>query len=115
MQIIVKDITGPYAIAPDAGEALYNLMNQTLVAGKVVELDFSDVKVFASPFFNRAIGRFLRDLTPEQLSGLLRIENLNEQGQSVLSRVITNATHYYSDPTHQKAVDKAIAEYSANF
>jgi hypothetical protein len=114
MEIIVKDITGPYAIAPDAGQALYQHIYPALIAGQAAVLDFSEIKVFASPFFNVAIGQLLKDLSPEQLNQRLKIEQLNDQGQSVLARVVENAKRYYSDPNYQCAVDKAIEEYASS-
>ncbi|MBD2542537.1 STAS-like domain-containing protein [Planktothricoides sp. FACHB-1370] len=33
--------------------------------GRPVELDFAGVEIFASPFFNFAIGQLLRDISPD--------------------------------------------------
>ena len=51
-----------------------------LVADREVTLDFDGVSVFASPFLNAAIGQLLKDVRPEDLNRLLRIEKLNPTG-----------------------------------
>jgi STAS-like domain of unknown function (DUF4325) len=114
MRYVVNEITGPYALTPDGGQALYDQIHPVLVAGQSVALDFSDVKISASPFFNVAIGQLLKDLSPDQLNQNLSIENLNNNGQAVLKHVIENAKRYYLEPKYQHAVDHAIKEFAAS-
>ncbi|MDF5723445.1 MAG: STAS-like domain-containing protein [Rhizonema sp. PD37] len=38
-----------------------------------VELDFGEVDIFASPFFNFAIGQLLRDIKSKDLNRLLKV------------------------------------------
>jgi hypothetical protein len=114
MRYIVNEITGPYALTPDGGQALYDQIHPVLVAGQSVALDFSEVKISASPFFNVAIGQLLKDLSPDLLNQNLSIENLNNNGQAVLKHVIDNAKRYYLEPEYQHAVDHAIKEFAAS-
>lgn len=83
--------------------------------GNAVELDFAGVSVFASAFFNFAIGQLLKDLSPNQLNERLKITNLSPNGYSILKRAIDNAKHYYSDVQYQEAVDAVLEEYAASF
>ncbi|MEO1401393.1 MAG: STAS-like domain-containing protein [Cyanobacteria bacterium J06635_1] len=112
MTLSVFEITGEYAIASDSGQQLYDRIYPPLQAGQAITLDFNGVNVFASAFFNFAIGQLLRDLAPADLNRLLHIDGLNETGKLLLKRVIDNAKRYYTDPQYQAAVDDTLEEYA---
>ena len=106
----MREIVGEYCITLEDGQKVYDLIHPQLVAGCSVELSFTGVKVFASPFFNFAIGQLLVDIHADELNRLLKITNLNAVGASVLKRVIENAKRYYSDEHFYNAVDEVLAE-----
>jgi hypothetical protein len=110
----VREITGSFAITPENGQKLYEQIYPVLLAGKDIELDFDGIKVFASAFFNFAVGQLLKDLSPDALNQQLYITGLNDNGQNVLRRVIENAKRYYSEPNYQKAVNSVMEEYAAS-
>jgi hypothetical protein len=66
--------------------------------------------VYASPFFNAAIGQLLKDIKSEDLNRLLKICNLVPAGLAVLKRVIENSKQYYSDENFRKAQDEVLLE-----
>ena len=68
------------------------------------------MEIFASPFFNAAIGQLLRDLSSDQRTYLLRIQNLDPDRLRVLRRVIQNSKRYYADEAERRAVDDVLAE-----
>jgi hypothetical protein len=111
----IYEITGEYATDADSGQQLHDLIHPQLLTGNPVELDFNGVNVFASAFFNFAIGQLLKDVPADHLNQLLKITNLNEDGYFILRRIIDNAKHYYSDPQYKNAVDTVIEEYAASF
>ncbi|MEC4814839.1 MAG: STAS-like domain-containing protein [Scytonema sp. PMC 1069.18] len=115
MTIKIYDLVGQYAITADGGQKVYDQIHPKLLAGYQVELDFTGVKVFASPFFNFAIGQLLKDIAADDLNRLLKFTALNDNGQNVLERVIANSKEYYSNPQYREAVDKVLEEYVANF
>ncbi|MBN3885862.1 MAG: STAS-like domain-containing protein [Nostoc sp. JL34] len=86
------------------------LVHPELLALNEVELDFAGVEIFASPFFNFAIGQLLRDIKPETLNRLLKFSNLNTVGKQILKLVIENSKRYYSDPDFRSRVDQVISE-----
>ena len=110
MTIKVHETVGRYCITADGGQKLYDLIYPQLRADNPVELDFTGVDVFASPFFNFAIGQLLRDFPPDRLNHLVRFSALKPNGRKVLERVIDNAKHYYSDEKFHQALDAVIAE-----
>jgi hypothetical protein len=110
MQLNVISFTGENCITVEDGEQLYQKIHPEILKGNRVDIDFSGVKIFASPFFNAAIGQLLMDLQPEQLHAKLHFIGLSQHGDHVLRRVIENAKKYYTNPHFRESVEKVIAE-----
>ncbi|WP_375473103.1 STAS-like domain-containing protein [uncultured Nostoc sp.] len=104
----IYDIVEEYAITADGGQKLYDQIHPLLLAGEPVELDFTGVKVFASPFVNFAFGQLLKDIPAEKLNQLVEFTSLNADGWDVLEHVMANAKRYYSDEKYRTAVDTVI-------
>ncbi|MBM4047447.1 MAG: DUF4325 domain-containing protein [Planctomycetes bacterium] len=110
MKCSVYPLVGENCITMEDGQKVYDLIHPELQAGRAVELDFQGSSVFASPFFNAAIGQLLEDIPPETLNRLLTVSNMGPVGMNVLKRVIENAKEYYSNPDVRTAVDAALAQ-----
>lgn len=108
MNHMIVSLVGEHCITIEDGQHIYELIHSDLLEGKEITLDFAGVQVFASPFFNTAIGQLLRDLSPDILNQYLHLENLTAYGNQVLRRVILNAQKYYKEPNVRKAVDDAL-------
>lgn len=115
MIVKIHDITGNYAISADHGQQVYDQIHNELLDGRTVELDFSGVNIFASAFFNFAIGQLLKDISTDDLNRLLQINSLNQNGETILRQIIDNAKKYYADPKYQEAVDTVMEEYATSF
>jgi len=104
MNCRVRDIiAGEDAITLEDGQNVYDRIYPELAAGRDVELDFAGVSVFASPFFNAALGKLLRDLKADDLNRLLRVTNLLSSGRAAAQRAIENAKRYFAEPNYRKA------------
>lgn len=110
MKLSVQNLVGEYCLTFEDGETVFNLIHSELSARRTVELDFIGVNVFASPFFNGAIGRLLKDIPPEVLNQFLVITNLSPTGQAVLVRVIENSKQYHFDEKARQAIDDILSE-----
>ena len=106
----ILTLIGKNCITPGDGQHVYDLVVSELQADRPVELDFAGVEIFASPFFNFAIGQLLRDIQPENLNRLLKVSNLNPVGKQILKLVIENSKRYYSDPDLRSRLDQVISE-----
>ncbi|EXR25711.1 STAS-like domain-containing protein [Acinetobacter sp. AOR15_HL] len=93
--IKVFDVIGKNAISMQSGDKIYLLLKKNMKADHKVTLDFSGVSLFASPFFNTAIGYLLKDMEIEELQKQLDFINLDEVGNELLNLVIFNAINYY--------------------
>lgn len=112
MKCVVHEIVGEDAITFDDGQSVFDRIKPELDANHEVVLDFDGVSVFASPFFNAAIGQLLKNIKPEDLNRLLRIEKLNPTGHEVLRRVIENAKKYYASDDYRKAQTRILQNMS---
>ena len=112
MRYRIYELIGENCMTQQAGQQIYNLIHPKLQAGQPVELDFTRVRRFLSVFFNFALGQLLCDIKAEDLDRLLTTSNLNPVGQQACTRVLENASHYYSDATYRKAVDEMLQEQS---
>lgn len=95
VEINAKEVVGVNAISMQSGKHLYNKIAKLLISGKDVNLDFSEVELFASPFFNASIGLLLKDIKIDDLQLHLKIINLSPVGNQLLNHVIENAIKYY--------------------
>jgi hypothetical protein len=111
MRLLVRELVGENAVTLDDGQDVFDRIRPALGRQEPIELDFTGVRVFSSPFFNSAIGQLLKELRPEDLNALLKVENLSSVGQDLLRRVIENAKRYYnSSPDYREAQAKVLKE-----
>ncbi|MFB2839274.1 STAS-like domain-containing protein [Floridanema evergladense] len=106
----IYDLIGKACMTPEEGQKVYNLIYPELMANRPVELDFAGVDIFASPFFNFAIGQLLKDISSDTLNRLLKFSHLNAIGKQVLQRVMENSQQYYSNEKIRKAIDEVVSE-----
>ena len=67
----------------------------TVISAVSDKIDFTDVGLFASPFFNASIGLLLKDIDISDLQKNVTFINLSEVGRQLLNHVISNAIKYY--------------------
>lgn len=94
--ISVSDSVGANCITIDDGRKIFEIISPFLKKGEDVELNFSNVKTVASPFFNFCIGTILNEYSLEEYERLLTTVNLSDSGKDVLDRVIENSTRFRS-------------------
>ncbi|MBD2775866.1 STAS-like domain-containing protein [Iningainema sp. BLCCT55] len=114
MKYDIRNLISENCMTPDEGQKLYNLIHPELLANHPIELDFAGVDIFASPFFNFAIGQLHRDISSEDINRLLKVSNLNPLGRQVLNRVIENSKRYYSNEHIRQAVDEVLKEQAVS-
>jgi hypothetical protein len=110
MTVDVHARVGEYAITTDDGQRIFSEIHPVLKAGDSVVLDFAEVRVFASPFFNASIGHLLEDIRPDELSKLLNCTHLSAVGHSVMTKVLQNAEEYYYRPELREALDAILRD-----
>jgi len=112
MKLKIASTIGKNCITTDDGERIYRIIHPELIKGHDVTLDFSGVEIFASPFFNAAIGQLLSDIKIRKLELHLQTTGLTQHGTHVLNRVIENAHNYFTNPHFRESVEKVLAQQS---
>ena len=110
MKYKIFELVGENCVTLEDGEKIYGIIYPELKVGNSVELDFNEVRIFASPFFNSAIGRLLKDIEPQSLNTQLKFSSLSQVGKNILRQVISNSVKYYQDQKHRKAHDEVMKE-----
>jgi hypothetical protein len=108
MKVMIRDTVGARCMVPEDGQKIHDMIAPALKSGDDVYLDFSGVNLFASPFFNFAIGQLLNDVPVESVRRLLHLEQINDVGKLVVERVISNASAYHGNEDYQKIVDQIL-------
>jgi len=114
LKLKITDLVGEHCVTSDDGQKVYEQIVPRIKSNEKVCLDFGGVSVFASPFFNFAVGQLLKDFSPDKLNSLISVDNLTSDGTSVWKRVIQNAKEYYQNPKVKKAFDSTIEEEAEN-
>lgn len=92
--IKISNIT-KMAMSEQDGKNLRTEMQQYLDNGDDVILDFSNISLFATPFFNASIGFFVLRLSPDTLQSKVKLINLSELGEETYKHSLDNATEYF--------------------
>jgi STAS-like domain of unknown function (DUF4325) len=114
MKYNIHNLVGDYCVTPQCGQALHDILHPLLVSQTAVELDFSGIKAYGSPFFNYAVGQLLKDISLEEFRRLVNCVNLSSVGTNILEMVLETAQQYYSDDSYRQAVDAVREEELAS-
>ena len=109
LEIRVLDMVGEFAITPGDGQQVYDRIRPELREGHAVLLDFTGVRVVASPFLNMAVGQLLEDEPYGDIPDRIEMTGLSPHDTNLFERVIANARDYYGNPVARRAIDRAIA------
>ncbi|MBE2895735.1 STAS-like domain-containing protein [Pasteurellaceae bacterium HPA106] len=110
-RILVKNlIESNISVSMVLGAKLYQEIKTKLSENNKVKIDFEGIDTFASPFFNAAIGKLLKDYSIEQLQESLDFLNINQGGKNLLNKVIANAIEYYKDPNNKTEIAEKLSE-----
>ncbi|MDB5137122.1 MAG: hypothetical protein JWP37_3725 [Mucilaginibacter sp.] len=98
MTVNIKQTIGSdSALTPASGEIIYNILQDQIETGKVIDLDFKGIEIITSAFLNAAIGRLYSKYSSDELNALLYIKNISTDDLSILKKVIERAKEYFTD------------------
>ncbi len=109
-ELKVANLVGDRCVTSEDGQKVYDEIVPKLRSNEKICLDFEGTTIFASPFFNLAVGQLLKDFSSDKLNELLEILNLGPNGILALKRVIKNSKKYFQDPKIKDALDTTIEE-----
>ncbi|MGV4856401.1 STAS-like domain-containing protein [Acetobacter senegalensis] len=85
----------PRCLTSSAGMKLLSILHDHLSNNRRVILDFSDITMFASLFFNNSITKLMPDYPVDIIRKKILVKNLNETGQKALSRSLEVGSDFY--------------------
>lgn len=109
--IIIKNFINN-ALSIENGEIIKNEIDKLLIDTNketdfvTVTLDFSDICLFATPFFNACIGYFVIKLSPDEFNKKIKLINLSTLGQETYNFSYENAVIVYNNKLSQEEQEK---------
>ena len=108
--ILVRDLIGSnISVSMMLGDKLYQELQAKLPMNSKIQIDFTGIDTFATPFFNAAIGRLLKYYSISQLQEKLDFLNITQGGRNLLNRVIANAIEYYNNPNNTTQIAENLS------
>lgn len=89
-------------------EALLNAIQDPISKQDKVTIDFSDITIFTTLFFNNALAKFLVEFGPEKYDKMFELTNLSEVGMNTYQHSLENAREYYQLSTSDKEKQEHI-------
>ena len=81
-------------------------------AGEKIVLDFSEIKLFTTLFFNNALAKYVLEMGPEAYSHRFEVKNLSEVGETTYLHSMENAKDYYRVSAEEKEQQqKLLADF----
>lgn len=96
MKINIYSLIGENAVSYDNAKVFYDKIKENIHLDKII-IDFDQVAVVASPFFNGSIGLLLKDYSVEELIQKFEFKNIKDHHKKILNIVIHNAIQHYSN------------------
>lgn len=94
---VAEFIGSRFCVTEEDGTRLFEeLRKEICERGNRVILDFSTVRVCASPFLNFSVGAIIGELKQEPLSAWLTWENMSTPSEQLLRDVVQNAEFHFS-------------------
>ena len=107
--IKISSIT-PMAMTEDAGMQLRKEMREAIQQEENIVLDFEQISLFSTPFFNASIGYFVMNLSPEKYKEQVKVINLSNLGKETYSHSYQNAVSVYENKTDTEMIGKITME-----
>ena len=104
-------VGGPFCVASDDGQKIYDRLAAALAADRGVALSFHNVTALTWAFLNVAIGQLYGTFSEEQIRSLLMVEDAEPDALALVERVVANAKLYFEDPQRfEQAVQEVMED-----
>jgi len=99
-------INTKFAVSPDDGQIVYNVIKKGLDNEKVLNLSFENLKLVDTSFLNVAIGQLLSEYTKEFIEKNISYSNIEENDEKQIQAVIDNAITYFKNKEKIDEIEK---------
>lgn len=83
------------AFSAQDAENLSKAIDPVLNSDEKVIIDFSEITIFTTLFFNNVFAKYLIQIGPEEYNKKFELTNLSELGQTTYKHSYDNAIYYY--------------------
>lgn len=90
------------AFSANDAECLSNAILPVFESGEMVEVDFSEITIFTTLFFNNVFAKYLIQIGPEEYNKKFNLINLSELGKTTYQHSYDNAVSYYNLSTEDR-------------
>ena len=99
MRISMYEVVGgPFCVASDDGQKIYDRLAAALAADRGVALSFHNVTALTPAFLDVAIGQLYGTFGENQIHSLLKMEDAEPDALVMVKGVVNNAKRYFADP-----------------
>lgn len=95
------------AASKTAGEKLKERLITAISSGNDINIDFSNITCFASPFFNNSLGSLVLIYGSGTIDQI-KISNITEIGGQTYKTSLENARLLLENPEYESAIDEII-------
>ena len=110
--IKIKDIVN-MAITEEQGLELRKKIGEIIERCDEIFLDFEDVNVFTTMFFNASIGYYILQYSPEKCKNIFKLKNISKVGEQTYNHSFENAEEIFNDKD-KLAIIRGVTERVMN-
>ena len=107
MNTIRVDAITSFCLSEQDGKTLRELVINKLERAEKVTVDFSNLSLFASPFFNASLGYILSSLGEKEFRNRIIITNLSSTGMKIFDKVMENVLEY-NNTLNKNTISKIV-------
>ena len=88
---IINIINSEFAVSPEDGDSIFNLIKEKVDSKEKVIIDFSGIDIMTTAFLNNAIGKLYNIYDKEKLNQYISMKNISKSDFNLVKKVIDRA------------------------
>ncbi len=97
--VIIEIINGEFAVSPEDGDSVYELIKQSLEKEEAISLDFRGIDIMTTAFLNNAIGKLYKNFNKDSLNKYISMKNISTSDLELIKKVIERAKITFNEDT----------------
>ena len=103
---IVDIIKSEFAVSPEDGDLIYNLISKNIKNEDLICIDFDGVDITTTAFLNNAIGTLYKEFNTDILNKFITMNNISDSDLALVKKVIDRAKLTFTDEVLDKLGDE---------
>ena len=97
--VIAEIIKSEFAVSPEDGNTVYEIIKREIESENQLELDFEGIDIMTTAFLNNAIGNLYRNFDKQQLNMYINMANISDCDLALVKKAIDRAKITFNDET----------------